>query len=190
VNESAPDHYVKHPVWKDISYDDSCAGEALQTYLTNNTQNKLENSLVIWSFGCFTVIGTLAIIYTALKKLSIPRFSDLMLLSCTSFTSYHAAKLMFMHTHFQQDILYMIGAIIHHAQSKLLGLNKKDGTVAQGYYLCGLVNQAFYTYCLWYFANKTSRGGSSSKKMKIFNSVLLMSLLQLWVLRIINVVKI
>jgi hypothetical protein len=24
VNESAPEHFVKHPVWKDLDYDDSC----------------------------------------------------------------------------------------------------------------------------------------------------------------------
>jgi hypothetical protein len=117
-------------------------GAALQDYLAKNTANFLESQLVTGTFGLFTLLGVLAIAKTSWDNLSVPGPRTLFLAGCTSFTSYHAAKLMFMHTHFQQDILYMTGAIIHHAEAKHLGLDKKGGSVTQGYLLCGLVNQA------------------------------------------------
>ena len=118
-------------------------GAALQEHLVKKMANFVESQLMICTFGLFTLLGVLALAETCWSSLSgVPEPRALFLAGCTSFTCYHASKPMFMHTYFQQGILYMTGAIIHHAEAKHMGLDKKGGSVTQGCLLCGPVNQA------------------------------------------------
>ena len=58
-------------------------------------------------------------------------------------------QVLLMHTHFEQDVTFMTGAIIHHAESKSPGLNLEKGTVSQGYLLCGMANR--FWYCMVFY---------------------------------------
>jgi hypothetical protein len=66
-------------------------------------------------------------------------------------------KVVLMHTHFEQDVTFMTGAIIHHAEVQSPALNFEKGTISQGYLLCGMANRFFYSLVFYVLISGSPR---------------------------------
>jgi len=90
---------------------------------------------------------------------------------------------MLTHTHFEQDVTFMTGAIIHHAESKSPALNLEKGTISQGYLLCGMANRFFYSLMFYLIIT------GSPRLRAAFNPWVVVALLNLAIWFVVSTVK-
>jgi hypothetical protein len=179
VNESDPGAYSRHPYWKDLEYGNSCAGEELKQYVHNqyyNTERYWMDLLV----NAWTVTGVCLILCglyrggTSMKAVFTTIFMVIF--------AYFAASIVLMHTHFEIDITFLSGGIIHHARADKPGIDYKNNSVTEGYLYCGIANRLFYTFMIYWLINRDSR------YKKRYNTFLGIGLLQVLVLVAVTIV--
>jgi hypothetical protein len=155
VNESDPGAYSRHPYWKDLTYDNSCAGDALTRYIKNQYYND-ENWYVDMLVNMWTGAGVFLVLCTLFRVRDISIKAVFTGLAIIVF-AYFAATLILMHTHFQVDITFMCGGILHHARAEKPGIDFKSGSITEGYLYCGSFNRAFYTLITYWLITRDSR---------------------------------
>jgi len=173
VNESDPGAYSRHPYWKDLRYDDSCAGETLERYINNQYHNGerwwMDLSVNSWTvFGACLVLCVLFRGSFSLKAV----FTGIFL----AVFAYFGATIILMHTHFEVDITFLCGGILHHARADKPGIDDKSNSVTEGYLYCGFFNRAFYTMIIFWLITRDNR------LKKYYNPWLAIGLLQLTLL--------
>jgi hypothetical protein len=184
VNESDPRAFSVHPYWKDLTYDDSCTPDLLQAY--RNGQFSLfegwlqTNMTMTWNI--LAIITLTYLIFNSLKN-GIGVMNAIRISIGCFIVGFFAGTLLMMHTHFEQDITFLTGAIIHHAEESSPAMNLKKSTMSQGYLLCGFVNRFFYSYIIYSFITK------SKKLSAAFNPLVIVSLLNLMVWYAVATVK-
>jgi len=173
VNESDPGAYSRHPYWKDLHYDDSCAGDALNQYVKNQYNND-ERWWVDAFVNAWTVGGGCLVLCCLLGG----GFGSKALVSGLVLTifGYFGATLVLMHTHFEIDITVLAGGILHHARAEKPGIDFKANSITEGYLYCGSLNRLFYTIVIYWLITRDSR------LRKYYNPWLAMGLLQLLIL--------
>jgi hypothetical protein len=180
VNESDPGAYSRHPYWKDLTYDNSCAGEAMDRYIKNQYYNDerwyMDTLVNMWTgAGAFLVLCTLF----RVRDISIKAvFTGLAII----IFAYFGATVILMHTHFEIDITMMGGGILHHARAEKPGIDFKSGSVTEGYLYCGSLNRLFYTLISYWLITRDSR------LKKYYNAWFAIGLLQLILLAELTVV--
>ena len=160
VNESDPQAYAIHPFWNGLTYDDSCAGQRLDAYVSNQS-SKVEAFWQVTLTKMWTCLGLLGIVWQICTRVlpkgiaGVGRSLPGGLVSCA--LSFAAGTVVLMHSHFEQDVTFMTGAIIHHAFADKPGLDEKGGSVSQGYLICGMLNRAFYSLVLYALIRSNKR---------------------------------
>jgi hypothetical protein len=180
VNESDPGAYSRHPYWKDLRYDGSCAGDALDQYVKNQYYND-ERWYMDTLVNMWTASGVILVLCTLfrIRNFSVNAvFTGLAL----SVFAYFAATIILMHTHFEVDITLMCGGILHHARAEKPGIDFARGSVTEGYLYCGCFNRAFYTLIAYWLITRDSR------LKKYYNPWFAIGLLQLILLAELTVV--
>jgi len=173
VNETDPGGYSRHPVWKDMKYDDSCSGDNLLRYLENQS-DRTEAILINYLTMAWTTAGLLVVLYEIFKSLRTMKLMNVAINVVVSTTiAFMAATVVLMHSHYEVDINFLSGGIVHHAFSEKMGVDYKNGAVAQGYLLCGMVNRFFYSFALYKLIQ------CSPRLKKYHNSILMFALLQI-----------
>jgi len=179
VNESDPGAYSRHPYWKDLHYDDSCAGAALEQYVKNQYYNG-EQWWVNLMVNEWTVTGVCLVLWSVFRgKFSI----GAVISGFISFImAYFWAIIVLMHTHFQVDIFFFCGGIIHHANAEKPGIDYKSNSVTEGYLYCGGINRLFYSLALYWLLTRDHR------LKRFYNPWLVIGLSQLLLLFALTVV--
>lgn len=187
VNETNPVAYSVHPYWKDLVYDNSCADEKLLSYVDNQTNNGerfyAEIGILFWNvLGAFLLLRELYKSVTASSTASSPfssadafvKFAWHNIVSAV--VCFIGSTLMLMYTHFEVDITFLCGGILHHAFADKPGINNKLGTLTEGYFLCGFFSRAFMVLSLYLLVTR-------DKHLKKYYSVATMiGMLQLLIL--------
>jgi hypothetical protein len=158
VNESDPRAYSVHPYWKDLTYDESCAGDLLQQY--RNAQFSLLEGWLQTNLTMFwNIVAALVLIQQCFKSVTTQglNFNSLRNTLITIVVGFFAGTLLMMHTHFEQDVSFLTGAIIHHAEESNPAMNLKKSTMSQGYLLCGFVNRFFYSYVIYHLVTRSKK---------------------------------
>jgi hypothetical protein len=174
VNESDPRAFSVHPYWKDLAYDNSCTPDILQAY--RNGQFSLfegwlqTNMTMIWNI--IAILTLLYYVFNGLKNGISIKNAIRISIGCF-IVGFFSGTLLMMNTHFEQDVTFLTGAIIHHAEESSPGINLEKATISQGYIICGLVNRLFYSFAIYHFVTK------SKKLSAVFNPLVLICLLNL-----------
>uniref|UniRef100_A0A7S2W3S1 Uncharacterized protein n=1 Tax=Rhizochromulina marina TaxID=1034831 RepID=A0A7S2W3S1_9STRA len=185
VNESNPVAYSIHPLWKDMTYDDSCDG-MVDEYADQQTNDTAHMESLIGFYYSRSLIALFAVAFVlyAVDKIrktgvicSAVNFAMLQVLGFMMGTVY------LMHVHFMQDITYLTGAIMHHARDKSLGLDAKRGTITQGYLTSGLLHRMYLQAAVYLTVS------NSPRLRKFVSPVVAMGLLELWCVIMVNEVK-
>jgi len=179
VNESDPGAYSRHPYWSNLKYDDSCAGDKLDQYVKNQYYNG-ERWWMDLGVNTWTVIGVCLTLYALFRG----SFSGGAVVGVfvTIIFAYFAATLVLMHTHFEVDITFMAGGILHHARADKPGIDFKSGSVTEGYLYCGLLNRALYTLAIYLLITR------DNLLKKYYNPLLAAGFLQLLLLLALTIV--
>jgi len=152
VNESDPGAYAVHPFWKDLSYDDSCSGDQLTSYIANQS-SKLESFLQVNLTNLWSLLGVLTIlhtIFTRVQQKGILNVCKAVPIAIVHFCmAFMFGTLVLMQSHYEQDVTFMTGASIHHAFADKPGLDDKNGSTSQGYLICGMLNRLFYSFVVY-----------------------------------------
>jgi len=173
VNESDPAAYSNHPYWKDLQYDDSCAGDSLKEYVEHQNNNN-ERVWMDGSVNTWTFLGACLVLYSMVRGSFQLRAILAGLVSAVF--ALMGATVVLMHTHFEVDITFLSGGILHHAISDMTGINDKNNSVTEGYLYCGTLNQLFYTATIYFLITRDKR------LKKYYNPILAIGLLQLLIL--------
>ena len=137
VHQSNPALFSAHPLWRSLVYDNSCAGERLDDYIS--AQNDLfEGSMQVALTGLFSLAS---IIWIALEFRDYANFEA----AIGGVIGLISTTVLLMHTHFEQDVVYMTGALMHESDPGRVGMNVQTGSLSQGYLICGLANRVFYS---------------------------------------------
>lgn len=157
VNESDARAYSVHPSWSGMSYDDSCAGDNLKQYRENQfseVEGALQNNLT----AMWNVVAAAVIVYQVWANMAWRGIGALVRGGFASLLlGYMGATVVLMHTHFEQDVTFMTGAIIHHAEESTPGINLVKATISEGYLICGFLNRAFYSFILYKIIKSDAR---------------------------------
>jgi len=156
MNESSPRGYSVHPLWKEIDYGTSCTDAMLTQYVANQSSP--------WEYFGATLL-TRVYFGGSLLVLAVQGFrrrkaifsSPITYALALLFIMYWQANVILMQTHFEQDVTFLTGGILHHAKSSKPALDKKIGTASQGYLLCGFYNRLFFLYCTYMIIKKDMR---------------------------------
>mmetsp|Transcript_12508 Transcript_12508/g.16833 ORF Transcript_12508/g.16833 Transcript_12508/m.16833 type:complete len:216 (-) Transcript_12508:746-1393(-) len=109
VNESAPDHFVKHPLWKYRGYSSNCD---VVEYFNVQQQNQAEFKVVFAYLG----IGALLCLMSLMHKPPKYTIAHIILGLLTW-------SMIFVTTHYQHENLHLNGNIMHHSNLKHDGKN-------------------------------------------------------------------
>jgi hypothetical protein len=170
MNTSAPHGYSVHPFWKDLTFSDSaCSDTQLQQYISN--QNSVGEYQFSWVMTRFYLAASVIVIaYQGYKN---RQNLSLRMIPIFLFCGYWMANVILMNTHFEQDITFLTGGILHHARASKPALDKKAGTNAQGYVLCGMFNRFFFHYAMYHLFM------SDKKILKKFNPYMIISMMNI-----------
>ena len=178
VNETDPQAYALHPFWSGLTYDESCAGERLDAYIGNQS-SKVEAFWQSTITYAWNLVGFICIAWPICTRVLPKGIAGVGhgipggFVSCL--LSFVAGTVVLMHTHFEQDVTFMTGAIIHHAFAEKPGMDEKDQSMSQGYLLCGLLNRGFYSLVLYTLIR-------SSKRLRaVINPVVMVGGVQLFI---------
>ena len=167
---------ARHPYWKDLHHDSSCAGRN-EEYIAN--QNKTtERQLMDWLVAFWTGLGVLLIAKEALSGLLKIRkgTTSLRVAGASALVSVifgvFSATIFLMHTHYNVDITHLGGGIVHHALAHYTGINDKQGSVSEGYLIFGFFNRVFYATTLYALVTRDAR------LKECFSPLVLVGLLQ------------
>jgi len=153
MNTSAPSGYASHPYWKDLNYGDSCTDEQLHQYVLNQSSAGEYTISYIMS-RLYTSSSVLVLLYHAWKN---RRSLSIGMIPALLWCGYWMANIIMMNTHFEQDITFLTGGILHHAKAAKPALDKKSGTNAQGYLVCGTLNRIFFHYAIYYLVSNDKK---------------------------------
>jgi len=167
---------AKHPYWKDLRPDGSCAG-SLDAYISN--QNKPDERVIMDAFVTFwTSLGVLLLVTQSVKgayniwKGSAKLGASLASAIASAVFGVFSATIFLMHTHFNVDITHLGGGIVHHALAHITGINDKQGSVSEGYLIFGACNRFLYIAALYTLVTRNARF------KQCFNPYVLIGLLQ------------
>lgn len=171
VNETDPRAYSVHPYWKDLQYDESCAGQTMEYFDAQKTNN-FEFVLGSYLQMGWNALSLVTIIY-GLSYVKIPTvFNSVRNLLGHLIVGFFGGTLIMMHTHFEGDILYLTGAIAHHAFSNVPGIDKATASLAEGYLISGLFNRFLYVFGAAWFSK-------SDKKLSSFSPLCIAAILNI-----------
>jgi hypothetical protein len=163
VNETDPIAYSKHPYWKDLVYDETCAGDNLQRWIDHQTLgNQIDERYLtdcVLTFFNY-VVAPVMILYGLYQIFTASKNSFLKMGKKTAFSlviGIIGSTILLMHTHFNVDIIYLTGGIHHHAVADAPAINFKANTITEGYVLCGTFNRIFYNFCLYFLMKSSPR---------------------------------
>jgi hypothetical protein len=147
MNISDPQGYAGHPYWKELRYG-HCSDEMVDQYVKNQSSSVEYFIGVTLEGQLYLFISCLVLLYQSWQLVKTRRFS-FKLLPVLLFIGFWVANVILYMTHFEQDITYLTGGILHHAGVRGPGVNKKAKTISQGYVLCGIANRFFIHYALY-----------------------------------------
>lgn len=116
VNETANDHYAQHVYFQNVAYDDSCQGDKLEEYVNSqyNGLGQFEKSLFMKTFMTCGALGAAYLLYDFAKQPSLRYLAKLAFNQVTLYNTNIVAAFLSL-THFEQDITFMLGNIMHHS---------------------------------------------------------------------------
>mmetsp|Transcript_32374 Transcript_32374/g.84922 ORF Transcript_32374/g.84922 Transcript_32374/m.84922 type:complete len:356 (-) Transcript_32374:533-1600(-) len=115
VNETAPQHWQNHPVWKHLTYDESCAGyDALSHYVQKQYTDQAEHRLFTMFICCEALVAAALFLFLLCRHQALPCFRSFVTVAATFFVADQINKLELLWTHFEQDVTFMLGNILHH----------------------------------------------------------------------------
>jgi len=170
MNTSDPVGYATHPHWKSLVY-----GECTDSQYKQWIQN--QSSATEFALGMHVMnpiylsISAVVLLYQSWQMIKARRFT-FKLLPMLVFIGFWMANIILYNTHFEQDITYLTGGILHHA-GHAGAVNKKAGTIAQGYLICTTLNRIFFTYALYKLLSQ------DKKILSRFNIFMVLAMLNL-----------
>jgi hypothetical protein len=147
MNTSDPQGYAGHPYWRELRYG-HCSDEMADQYVINQSSQMEYFIGVNIMSPLYMVPSCLVLLYQSWQMVKTRRFS-FKLFPALLFLGFWIANVVLYTTHFEQDITYLTGGILHHAGVRAPAINKKAGTISQGYVACGTVNRFFMHYALY-----------------------------------------
>jgi len=127
-----------------------------------------------------TTVGGVCIALYGLYRLF--RSRNLLAIFPLTIVAYFAGIIVLMHTHFEADITFLCGGILHHARADKPGIDYKNNSVTEGYLYCGGLNRYLYALVLYWLISRDKR------LKKYYNPWVAMGLMQLFVLFALTVV--
>jgi len=180
MEKNDPAALQRHPYWKDLRHDGSCAGK-LDKYIANQL-TQTERSYMDAFVKFWLVTGICFLVYEFIRGVRKMVFSRNLSLSSALSSSIvstvfgvFSATIFLMHTHFNVDITHLGGGIVHHAMGadpRFVGINDKNASVSEGYLVFGALNRVFYMWILWLLVARDKR------LKKCFSPLVLIGLLQ------------
>lgn len=161
VNETAPDHYRQHIYFRDMTYDDSCAGQKIQDYVSSqyDTVAMMENKVLQVFLVLQGIIGFAALAYMLATKPFRHIVKNLVVPNVVIMQSM-TAVLAF--SHVEQDILYTLGNVMHHTDlSQFTGASNASmlATTPNGFTFSCIATMVWFFYFFYHMAPILRKAG-------------------------------
>lgn len=172
VNETANEHFSNHVFYKNVKYDESCAGQPLDDYVNMqfNELGQFENKLLK---GTLTGAGAIAVVLLLVHIAQKFNFRYTLKLLLNQFVVYNSmiTVAFLCLCHFEQDITFMLGNIMHHSDiSKYSGKSNASfvDSLPNGFCLNTLCN---FFWTIWLLCVLTPKikiwGNSEASRMTV-----------------------
>jgi hypothetical protein len=169
VNETANDHYTQHVYFQNVAYDDTCEGGKLHDYVNSqyNELGQFEKKLFLNTFMTTGALGAAYLLYDFSKKPSLRYLAKLAFNQITLYNTNIVAAFLSL-THFEQDITFMLGNIMHHSDVSRFTENSNASFVdslPNGFLLnsfCNVIWTVYFLYLLTPFMKRFGQSESSA----------------------------
>ena len=161
VNETAPDHYKQHIYFRDMTYDDSCAGQNIHDYVHSqyNSVAQTESQIFQGFLALQGIIGFSVALYLLATK---PFRQVLKNVIGPSFVIMHACAAVLSFSHVEQDILFTLGNVMHHTDlSKFTDLSNASmaATTPNGFSFSCIGTILWFFYAFYHMAPILRKSG-------------------------------